>query len=173
MESYLVKLRPKHNNLVVKPFALGEISRGGLLIPQIAKASTPYRYARVIAMGPGRYAADGRLIPVDNKIGEVVAYSKNQGVPFPLDDENGNEEEMLLINESYLLGTIEDLPEQSLITGLDGRLLTMQPGSRARPEVTDMQMDSIARARKDGYIDTAGNTLELMESMDVADAEAD
>ena len=129
-------IRPKHNNLVVRPFSLGEISRGGLLIPQVAKASTPYRYATVVAIGPGRYDGNGRLIPVDNKIGDVVAYARNQGVEFPFDDADGQEEVLLLINESFLLGTIEDMPVQSQLTGIDGRLLTMSPISRAPADST-------------------------------------
>lgn len=169
----MTQLVPLHNNLVVEAFALGEISKGGLLIPQVAKASTPYRYARVISIGPGRYAADGRLIPVTPQPGDVVAYAKNQGVPFPLDDENGDEKEMLMINESFLLGIMRDLPEQSLLTGLDGRLLKMQPGSRAPSDGADQQHDAIGRARREGIIDTAGNTLDLMERMDTTEAEAD
>ena len=168
-----MKIRPKHNNLVVKPFALGEISRGGLLIPQIAKASTPYRFATVMSIGPGRYAGDGRLIPVDNKVGDVVAYAKNAGVPFPLDDEDGNEEELLLINEQYLLGTIEDMSQQSLLTGLDGRLLRMNPNSRAPSDIADEHGDRIERAHKQGIIDSTGDTLARMAAMDQSEAESD
>lgn len=169
----MTRLIPLHNNLVVEEFALGEISKGGLLIPQVAKASTPYRFARVIEIGPGRYAVDGRLIPVTPQVGDVVAFAKNQGVEFPLDDADGNEKVMRLLNEQYVLGIMRDMPEQSLLTGLDGRLLTMQPGSRAPSDGAVIQQDSIARARKEGIIDTAGNTLDLMERMDISESEAD
>lgn len=168
-----MRIVPLANNLVIEPFQLGEISKGGLLIPQVAKASTPYRYAKVLEIGPGRYAADGRLIPVLPQPGDVVAYSKNQGVEFPLDDENGNEKTVLLINETFLLGIVRDMPEQSSLTGLDGRLLTMVPGSRARSDGAYQQLDAMARARVDGHIDTQGGTLDAMEAMDRADAEAD
>lgn len=169
----MTRLVPLHNNLVLEDFALGEISKGGLLIPQIAKASTPYRFAKVIDIGPGRYAADGRLIPVTPQVGDVVAYSKNSGVEFPLDDANGNEKVVRLVNEQFLLGIIRDLPEQSLLTGIDGKLLTMTPGSRAPSDGADRQHDAIGRARREGIIDTAGNTLDLMESADRAEAEAE
>lgn len=168
----MITIRPKHNNLVVEPFALGEVSKGGLLIPQVAKASTPYRYAKVLAIGPGRYTATGQLVPVDNKVGDIVAYAKNQGVPFPLDDENGVEKEVLMINDQFLLGTVEGLPEPSRLTGLDGRLLQMQPASRAPSDGADQQQDRIARAHREGIIDTAGNTLDLMQSMDDAEAQS-
>jgi chaperonin GroES len=168
----MTRIVPKHNNLVVEEFALGEVSKGGILIPQIAKASTPYRYAKVIAIGPGRYAGDGRLIPVDNKIGDVVAFAKNQGVEFPFDDENGDEHVYRLVNESFLLGTIEDLPQQSLLTGLDGKLMMMTPGSRAISDGAVEQLDRVSRAKKEGYIDTQGDTLERMEAMDAEELES-
>ena len=169
----MTRIVPLHNNLVVEEFQLGEISKGGLLIPQVAKASTPYRFAKVIEAGPGRYAADGRLIPVAPQIGDVIAFAKNQGVEFPLDDADGNEKVMRLINEQFVLGIMRDLPEQSLITGVDGRLLQMMPGSRARSDGSYRQLDAIERANKQGIIDTQGDTLERIASMDGADAEGD
>ena len=108
----MTRIVPFHNNLIVAPFELGEISKGGLLIPQIAKASTPYRYGKVLEVGPGRYAGDGRLVPCSARVGDVVAYAKNQGVPFPLDDEQGVEHEYLLINEQFVMGVVDGMPEQ-------------------------------------------------------------
>jgi co-chaperonin GroES (HSP10) len=166
-------ISPYHNNLIVEPFALGEISRGGLLIPQVAKASTPYRYGKVLAVGPGRYAGDGRLIPCSSQVGSIIAYAKNQGVPFPLDDENGVERELLLLNEQFVMGSVEGLPEQSTLTGLDGRLLTMAPGSHARSDLTYQNLETITRARADGIIDSVGGTLDRMEALDAADADAE
>lgn len=164
-------ISPYHNNLVVSEFQLGEVSRGGLLIPQIAKASTPYRYAKVVAVGPGRYTADGTLVPCSSKVGDIIAFAKNQGVEFPLDDEDGNEQVYRLINEQFVLGGVNGLPEQSRLTGLDGRLLTMQPGSRARADGADIQLDAIARARREGILDTQGDTLDRMAAMDAAEDE--
>jgi chaperonin GroES len=169
----MTRIVPLHNNLIVEPFQLGEISKGGLLIPQVAKASTPYRYAKVLEVGPGRVNAEGKVIPINISVGDVVAYAKNSGVEMPLDDADGNELVVLLINEQYVLGIIKDMPEQSAITGIDGRLLTMAPGSRARSDGAYQALDNIARARKDGFIDTQGGTLDAMEAMDTAEAEAD
>lgn len=163
------RLIPYHNNIVVEEFQLGEVSRGGLLIPQIAKASTPYRFAKVIAVGPGRYAADGRLIPCSSKPGDVVAFAKNAGNEFPIDDDDGNEQVLRIVNEQFLMGAVEGLPAQSLLTGLDGQLLRMQPGSRAPSDNAVENWDRVERATKQGIIDTAGNTLDLMREMDADD----
>jgi len=165
-------IEPLSNNLVVEPFQLGEVTKAGILLPQIAKASTPYRYAKVLAIGPGRRAVDGALVPVGPQVGDIIAYSKNQGVPFPLDDD-GHEKEVLLINEQFLLGIMRDLPEQSRITGLDGRLLTMTPGSRAVSDGSLEQLDAVARAHKADIIDTQGDTLQRMADEDRAELEMD
>jgi co-chaperonin GroES (HSP10) len=169
----MTRIVPLHNLIVVEPFALGEVSKGGLLIPQVAKASTPYRLAKVLEIGPGRYAGDGTLIPCSAKIGDVVAYSKNQGVLFPLDDENGHEQELLVISEQFILGIVKDMPEQSSLTGLDGKLLRMNPNSRAPSDIADRNHDQIERAMKQGVIDSQGDTLERMVDADRLDAEAD
>jgi co-chaperonin GroES (HSP10) len=171
-----VRIVPLHSNLVVDPFPLGKESRGGILIPQVAAASTPYRYATVLEVGPGRYAADGTLVPCTCKQGDIVAYSKNQGVEFPLDgevDEEGNEKVVLLIAENYCIGVVKDFKQPTRITGLDGRLLTMMPQSNARQDSSYRQLDDVARARVDGIIDTQGGTLDLMAAQDQIDHESE
>lgn len=169
----MTRIAPLHNNLVVEEHALGGVTKTGLLVPDIAKASTPYRYATVVEVGPGRIAADGRLIPCSSKVGDTIAYAKNAGVEFPLDDDRGNERVLRLLNEQYVLGIMHDLPVVSSLSGLDGKLLRMNPNSRATPEVTDMTQEAIARATRNGFIDTAGDTLERMATMDRDEVESD
>ena len=168
-----MRLIPLHNNLIVEPFQLGEISRGGLLIPQVAKASTPYRYGKVLDVGPGRVTADGKTVPVNIECGAIIAYAKNAGVEFPLDDAAGNEQTLLLLGEQYVLGIIKDMPEQSRLTGLDGRLLMMQPGSRAISDGALAAIDDHARVRREGFIDSSGTYLDDIAATDRAEAEAE
>lgn len=169
--NHMPRIEPLHSNIVVEEHALGEVSKGGLLLPQIAKASTPYRYATVVAVGPGRYAADGRLVPCSCKVGDTIAFAKGQGVEFPLDDADGNEKVYRLLNEQFVLGVMHDMPVVSRLSGLDGRLLTMNPASRAPSDGAVEQLDRVARARVDGIIDSAGGTLDAMVDADRADLE--
>lgn len=168
----MTRIRPYHNNLVVEDHALGGVSKSGLLIPDVARASTPYRYATVIAIGPGRYAGDGTLVPCSSKVGDVIAYAKNAGQEFPLDDENGNERVLRLVNEQYVLGAVEDLPVVSMLSGLDGQLLRMNPNSRAPSDIADEHGDRIERAHKQGIIDTQGDTLARIDAMDRSEVES-
>jgi len=166
------RISPLHNNLVVEEHALGGVTKTGLLVPDIAKASTPYRYGTVIEVGPGRIAGDGRLIPCSSKVGDMIAFAKNAGVEFPLDDNDGNEHVYRLINEQYVLGIMHDMPVVSMLSGLDGKLLRMQPNSRAPSDIADEQGDRIERAHKQGIIDTNGDTLARMAAMDEAEEQS-
>jgi co-chaperonin GroES (HSP10) len=169
----MTRISPLHNNIVVRDHALGEVTKTGLLIPDIAKASTPYRYGTVVEVGPGRYAGDGHLIPCSPQIGDVIAYAKNSGVEFPLDDDNGDEQVLRLLNEQFVLGIMRDMPVVSQLTGIDGRLLRMNPISRAPSDIADEHLEQIERATRLGIIDSAGDTLNRITSMDQAEAEAD
>jgi len=168
-----VKLTPLHNNLVIQEYDLPRYTKSGFLIPDKANDSKPYRYGKVLAVGPGRRALDGSLVHVQAAVGDVVAYSKNRGVDFPLDDAEGNEKTYRMVNEQDILGIVTELPQVSSITGLDGKLMMMDPVSRAPADSSVENLDRIARARVEGIIDSAGGTLDRMEMMDVADMESD
>lgn len=168
-----MRIEPKNNNLVIEPFELGEVTRGGILLPRNAKASTPYRYGTVVAVGPGRYASDGTLIPIRQEVGDVVAFAKNQGVEFPMEDDKGEEHTYLLINDQFLLGTMRDMPVQSQIAGLDGRLIMMNPSSRAVSDGALQTIDDHARIKAEGFIDSSGTYLDDMAAADRAEAEAE
>lgn len=165
----MTRISPLHNNLVVEEHALGGITKTGLFMPDIARASAPYRFATVLEVGPGRIAGDGRIVACSCKVGDTIAFAKNAGVEFPLEDDRGVEKVYRLINEQYVLGIMHDMPVVSSFTGLDGQLLRMQPGSRAPSDNAVENLDRLERAAKQGIIDTAGNTLDLMREMDADD----
>lgn len=168
-----MRLIPQGNNLVVRPIDSSNITRGGLAVPDIVRSNKPYRFADVIEVGPGRVTADGKLIPCNCKVGDVVAYAAKQGVPFPLEDDDGNETEMLLLNEQFVMGVVVDLPRPTMIAGLDGRLLQLTPQSMGRSDGSYAQLDAVARARVDGIIDTQGDTLAQFDALDEADRRAE
>lgn len=164
-------IQPLHANLLVDPFAPGEITKGGLLIPQIGTDKKPYRFAKVLAVGAGRVTSEGHLVPCSSRVGDVVAYARNQGVELPIDGDDGAEKVVLLIAEQFVLGIVVDMPVQSMLTGLDGRLLQMSPHSRATTDVQDEHIDLLALARKQGIIEKGPDGLDEYERADKADAE--
>ena len=87
----------------------------------------------MIAVGPGTATQPrwNARSPCSAKPGDIVAFARNQGYEFPLDDENGDEQVYRMLNEQFVMGRDPaGLLEQSpLLTGLDGKLLQMRPGS--------------------------------------------
>jgi len=84
---------------VVKPVAPEEVSKGGIFLPDTAQERP--REGKVIAVGPGRTADDGKSIPMELKVGDLVVYRNYAGTEFKED-----EDELLVLRESDVLAKI-------------------------------------------------------------------
>jgi len=91
-----IKLQPLADRLVVKPIEKEEVTRGGIVIPDTAKEKP--QEGEVLAVGPGRRTEDGKLIPMDIKVGDRVIYAKYGGTEIKLEDE-----EFVILRESDIL----------------------------------------------------------------------
>ncbi len=91
-----VKLQPLADRLVIKPIEREEVTKGGIVLPDTAKEKP--QEGKVVAVGPGRKSEDGKLIPIDVKVGDIVVYSKYGGIDYKLDDED-----VLILRESDIL----------------------------------------------------------------------
>ena len=125
-----MQLHPLYSQLLIEPHSNGSVTKGGLLVPDIAKNKSPFRYGTIHAAGTGRTNAEGVTIPLVCKAGDTVLYARGAGLEVPIEDERG-ERIMLLLEERFILAIVTGLPQQTSITGLDGRLLSMHPGSLA------------------------------------------
>lgn len=93
------QLQPLGDNVVVKPVAPEEVSKGGIFLPDTAQERP--REGKVIAVGPGRTADDGKNIPMELKVGDLVVYRNYAGTEFKED-----EDELLVLRESDVLAKI-------------------------------------------------------------------
>jgi chaperonin GroES len=84
----------------VKPSGQEDVSAGGILLPDTAKERP--QEGEVTAAGPGRVTDEGKTIPMDVKVGDVVVYSRYAGTEWK-DTDN---EELLIMRESDILGKI-------------------------------------------------------------------
>jgi chaperonin GroES len=91
-----VKLQPLADRLVVKPMAREEKTRGGIILPDTAKEKP--QEGEVVAVGPGRMSEDGKRIPMDLKVGDIVVYAKYGGTEIKVDDV-----EYMILRESDIL----------------------------------------------------------------------
>ncbi|MEK7355814.1 MAG: co-chaperone GroES [Bdellovibrionota bacterium] len=92
-----LKVRPLHDRILVKRMAEEDKTAGGLIIPDTAKEK-PQR-GEVVATGKGRILEDGKVLPLEVRVGDKVLFSKYMGTELKLDGQ-----EFLMIKEEDVLG---------------------------------------------------------------------
>jgi chaperonin GroES len=95
-----MKIRPLHDRIIVKRVEEEEKTKGGIIIPDTAKEK-PIE-GKIIAVGKGRVADDGKVIAMEVKAGDRVLFSKYAGTEVKIDGE-----EHLIMREEDILGIIE------------------------------------------------------------------
>ena len=95
-----MKVRPLHDRILVRRIEEGEKTKGGLIIPDTAKEKP--MEGKVIAVGKGRVAEDGKLRPLDVHKGDRVLFSKYSGTEIQVLDH-----EHLIIREDDVLAVLE------------------------------------------------------------------
>ena len=76
-----VTFKPLGNRVVVEPSEGDEqVTSGGIFIPDTAKEKP--QEGNVVAVGPGRMTDDGKRMPMEIAVGDVVIYSKYAGTEY-------------------------------------------------------------------------------------------
>ena len=91
-----MKIRPLQDRIVVKRLEADNKTKGGLIIPDTAKEK-PIE-GKVVAVGNGKVLKDGKVRPLEVKVGDTVLFGKYTGTEVKLDGE-----EHLLIREEDVL----------------------------------------------------------------------
>jgi len=91
-----VKLKPLADRVLVKPIEREEVTKGGIVLPDTAKEKP--QEGEVLAVGPGRLSEDGKRIPLDVKVGDIVIYAKYGGTEIKIENE-----ELIILRESDIL----------------------------------------------------------------------
>ncbi|WP_130472538.1 co-chaperone GroES [Candidatus Magnetaquicoccus inordinatus] len=95
------KIRPLHDRVVVKRSSEEERTASGIIIPDTAKEK-PIQ-GEVLAIGKGAILEDGKVRPMDVKVGDIVLFAKYAGTEVKLDGE-----ELLIMRETDIMGVIKD-----------------------------------------------------------------
>ncbi|HZT70506.1 MAG TPA: co-chaperone GroES [Terriglobia bacterium] len=93
-------LRPLHDRILVKRIEEKETVKGGIIIPDTAKEKP--QEGEVVAVGNGKKTEDGKIIPLDVKVGDRVLFGKYSGNDIKIEDE-----EYLILREDEILGVLE------------------------------------------------------------------
>lgn len=96
-----MKVKPLSDHLLVKRVEPKDTVKGGIVIPDSAKEKP--QEAIVKAVGPGKRNEDGKVIPIEIKVGQRVLITKYGGTEVKIDDE-----EFLIVREDDVIGIIED-----------------------------------------------------------------
>ena len=72
-----MNFKPLHDRLLLKPATAETKTKGGLIIPDTAQEKP--MQGEVVAVGKGKRLEDGRLVPLDVKVGNTVIYGKWSG----------------------------------------------------------------------------------------------
>jgi chaperonin GroES len=95
-----MKIRPLHDRILVKRQEEQEIKRGGIIIPDTAKEKP--QEGKVVAVGNGKVADDGKRIPLDVKAGDRILFGKYSGSEVKIEDD-----EYLILREEDVLAILE------------------------------------------------------------------
>ena len=95
-----MKIKPLQDRVLVQRVEKEEKTAGGIIIPDTAKEKPAE--GKIVATGPGRVSDDGKLIPLDVKVGDYVLFAKYAGSEVTIDGE-----EYLLMREEEILGIVE------------------------------------------------------------------
>ncbi len=101
-----MKFRPLHDRVLVRRVEEEAKTKGGIIIPDTAKEKP--MQGEVLAVGPGARNEDGDLVPMSVQVGDRVLFGKWSGTEVKIDDE-----EVLIMKESDLLGVLEGSPAQA------------------------------------------------------------
>jgi chaperonin GroES len=80
-----MKIRPVHDRIVVTRVAEESVGRGGIIIPDTAKEKP--QEGKVVAVGNGKVADDGKRITLDVQAGDRILFGKYAGNDVTIGDE--------------------------------------------------------------------------------------
>ncbi|PID78282.1 MAG: co-chaperone GroES [Deltaproteobacteria bacterium] len=81
-----MNIKPLQDRVVVKRIEEPEKTKGGIIIPDTAKEKPSEGI--IEAVGNGRVANDGKVIPMEVKVGDKVLFSKYGGHELKVDGED-------------------------------------------------------------------------------------
>lgn len=93
-------IRPLSNRVLVKR-CKAKTSKGGIILPDSAQEKP--KEGEVVAVGPGKSDEDGRVQPLNVKIGDKVLFSAYAGTEVK---QSSGDEEFLIMAEDDILGIV-------------------------------------------------------------------
>ena len=95
-----MNLRPLHDRIIVKRLDQETKTASGIVLPEAA-AEKPDQ-GRVLAVGNGKILEDGKVRPLDVKVGDIVLFGKYSGQTVKVEGE-----EVLVMREEDIMAIVQ------------------------------------------------------------------
>tara|TARA_A100000164_G_scaffold369234_1_gene393505 strand:- start:56 stop:346 length:291 start_codon:yes stop_codon:yes gene_type:complete len=95
-----MKLRPLHDNVLVKRTEEEETSSGGIILSGSAKEKPSQ--GEVVAVGPGKVSESGDSVTMNVSVGDTVIFGQYGGNEIKL-----NDDDFLILSERDIFGVVE------------------------------------------------------------------
>ena len=94
-----MSFRPLHDRVLVRRVEAEEKTAGGIIIPDSAKEKPAE--GEIVSVGTGARTDDGKITPLDVKVGDRVLFGKWSGTEVKVGGED-----LLIMKEADILGVI-------------------------------------------------------------------
>ena len=91
--------RPLHDRVLVRRLDTEEKTAGGIIIPDTAQEKP--QEGQIVAVGNGVKSEDGKVTPLDLKVGDIVLFGK-----WSVTEVKSDGEELCIMKESDIMGVI-------------------------------------------------------------------
>jgi len=96
-----MQIKPLADHVLIEPLKQEEKTKSGILLPETVEKERPEQ-GKIIAVGSGKRAEDGRIVPLEVKVGDVVLFTKYGPNEVKVDDK-----EYLIAKEDDILAILE------------------------------------------------------------------
>jgi len=93
-----MKLKPLRDRVVIQASEAEDVTKSGIVLPDTAKEKP--QEGKVVAVGSGK-EKDGKVIPLEVKVGDKVIYSKYAGTEIKVDGKD-----YLILREEDILAIV-------------------------------------------------------------------
>lgn len=95
-----MKIKPLHDKVLIQRINEEEKTKGGIIIPDSAKEKP--MEGKIVAVGNGKTLKDGKVMPLQVKVGDRILFAKYAGTEIKIDGS-----EHLILSEDEILGIVE------------------------------------------------------------------
>ena len=98
-------LKPLSDRIIAKSTETEEVTPGGIVLPDTAKERP--QEGEVVAVGPGKLLDNGKVVPMDVKVGDKIIFAKYGGTEVKVDGQ-----EYIILRQDDVLAVLEHEKEK-------------------------------------------------------------